>query len=163
MALRSTEDNNFTELVRRWLEQNGEIFVVVRYSHAAGARDYLFFSSFSDFRDLVSSLPPMADIIVFRDKQLPIRGIADDALLKRALNEIKDGEEYLLTEVERVDLRSTYYTEGISHDELCSEFKDFRGKEVAAGVMPEWSRRDCEEMQSAVKPFADGSVKSGIY
>jgi hypothetical protein len=163
MLLRSTKDSDFLNLVRVWLDSSGEAFVVIRRSHSAGAKDYLFVDSFVHFESLISSLPAMADVIVFRRRQLPIRGVADAALLERCLLEIPDGEEFLLLNLEPDSLETLSATGGESHAELESEFQEFMGKFVAVGRVPRFWEDDNEEMQSALAACADGSLKRGIY
>ena len=163
MLLRSVKDTGFLNLVRKWLDASGEIFVVVRYSHSAGAKDYLFINSFAHFESLISNLPAMADVIVFRRRQLPIRGVADAVLLERSLLEIPDGEEFMFLNLEPSSLRTLYATGGESHVELESEFQEFMGKFVVVGRVPQFWEDDNEDMQSALVPCADGSVKRGIY
>ena len=163
MLLRSTKDTGFLNLVSEWLDSSGEVFVVIRYSHSAGAKDYLFVDSFTRFESLIFSLPAMADVIVFRRRQLPIRGVADAVLLERSSLEIPDGEEFLLLNLEPNSLETLYATGGESRAELESEFQEFMGKFVAVGRVPRFWEDDNEEMQSALVACADGSVKRGIY
>src|SRR5262245_19878008 len=96
MTLRSAFDPAFLDQIKEWIEASGEVFVVIRYAYAAGAKDYLFMTSYEQFQSRLRTLRSMADVIVFRQTQLPIRGIADGALLARARAEIPDGEWWFL-------------------------------------------------------------------
>ena len=163
MLSRSVEDSEFMHLFREWLKASGEGFVVVRYSHSAGARDYFLIDSFARFEDVISRLPAMADVIAFRQRQLPIRGIAGERLLEQAMAEIPEGGEFLFLNLEPSSLQTLYASGGESHAELAATLKEFAGKYVAVGRYPRWYEDDNEDMQSGVVPSADGTVKRGVY
>ena len=163
MTLRSAFDPSFLAQVGRWIAAEGEVFVVIRYAYMAGSKDYLFVTSPEEFNRLVQSLPPMADVIVFRDTQLPIRGVADNALLNRALAEIPDGEYWFLL-CRHGDQPGDFTSEGDkSHEALRDAFKAFWGKHVAAGIDPPFHEADNPGMQSGITPMPDGRVRTGAY
>ena len=152
----------FLNQIKDWINLNGEIFVVIRYSHSAGARYYIIVNSFDEFRDLVAKLPTKANVIVFRQKQLPIRGQANNTLREQALDEIQDAE-YLLTSRGSYNPRALTSAEGVGQQEFIVDFEDFRGKSVAIGKMPFWNQADNENMVSALVPLPDGSIEVGVY
>ena len=163
MVLRSAFDTAFLGQVEDWIATKGEVFVVIRYAHQGGSKDFLFVTSYEQFRSLLDTLPPRADVIVFRDEQLPIRGIADDDLCNLALAAIPDGEWWLLICLER-DRWGHFTPEGNdSHQALKSVFEEYKGKRVAVGLDPPYHRRDNPGMQSGVIPMPDGSVLGGAY
>src|SRR3972149_10280374 len=96
MTLRSAFDSPFLGTISDWLEASGEVFVVIRYAYAAGAKAYLFIQSSQQLQALLRTLPPRSDVIVFRQRQLHIRGIADNALLEQATTAIPDGAWWFL-------------------------------------------------------------------
>ena len=161
----STTDKKFLATLETWLGSQHEILVMIRYSHAAGARDFEFFSSFQNVADRIRGLPLRASIIAFRQPQLPLRGIVDDGFISRCLSFIPNGSEYLIVEtVRRVYGRASWFHEGsgISHAELRDDLEECRGAPVAAGLYPEWFE-DTVDVISAYVPDEHGVVKSGVY
>jgi hypothetical protein len=160
MTLRSAFDPAFLEQVKEWIEASGEVFVVIRYAYAAGAKDYLFMTSYEQFQSRLGTLPSMADVIVFRQTQLPIRGVADGALLDRACADIPDGEWWFLVCPEE---DAGYYWGDKSHETLKETFEEYRGKFVAIGLEPPYHEEDNPNMQSGLIPMPDGTIKAGVY
>src|SRR6266496_2017638 len=157
MPLRSVFDPSFQQLVRDWLTANDELYIVVRYAYAGGARAYLFIRSFNQFQQLLTSLPPQADVLVFRQPQLPLRGRADDDLLQRALTTIPDDREWVLVRLDErltVDLRPVF---GDTHEELQAAIRGFWSQMIAVGLEPDWSAADHADLQSALVPLPDGT------
>ncbi len=72
---------HFVETVSDWLTASSELFVVLRYLRGAGAKDCAFIHNQDEFRQLIETCPTGTDIIVFRDRQLPIRGIVTKDLI----------------------------------------------------------------------------------
>lgn len=159
MTDRSVYDYAFLGEVSYWFETTDELFVAVRYAHAGGDRDYLFASSFEQILDLANILPPTTDIVVFRQKQLPYRGTADEQLLGTVLAEIPDGTEWLLLTLRREGEQDYTSKSGSTHEALRAAFGEFSGKHVMVGVAPTFSAADGEDAQSALVPFPDGSVR----
>jgi hypothetical protein len=163
MTLRSAFDPSFLAQIKQWIAAKGEVFVVIRYAYMAGSKDYLFVTSYEQFEQLIKTLPPMADVIVFRETQLPIRGIADDNLLNHALAEIQDGEYWFLL-CRSGDRPGDFSSEGDnSHEALRSAFKEFSGKYIAVGIDPPFHEADNSSMQSGFIPMPDGTIKTGAY
>jgi hypothetical protein len=65
--------------------------VLIRYSHAAGSKSFELFHSFSTLREKLSQLPPSTSVIVFKEPQLPLRGMVDDNFIAQCLSFISDG------------------------------------------------------------------------
>jgi hypothetical protein len=161
----SAQESNFLAQASRWIAETGEILALIRYSHAAGSKDFEFFSSADAFRDRLNGLAPRTCITVFRKRQLPLRGTVNDDFIRQALQLIPENQEYLIVGLERV----TYGTQswhpkaaGESHEELADDLRDFQGNPVAVGPYPPWLE-DNDEVVSAVIPNSDGSVTTGVY
>jgi len=155
----------FLGTLESWLSSQHEILVLFRYSHAAGSRDFEFFSSFQSLSDRIRELPPLTSVIAFRQPQLPLRGVVDDAFISLCLSSIPDGSEYLVAEtVRRVYGRRSWFHHdaGVSHAELRCDLEESRGTPVAAGLHPAWLE-DTEDVISAFVPDEHGVVRSGIY
>lgn len=160
MAMQSVLDRAFLTTVQRWIEEQGDIFVVVRYAASGGARDYFVINDFVNYRALLSSLPARADVIVFRQRQLPIRGIASSQLLSVAVAVIPDGVEWIVVTLsERDHGRVLDLWDGRSHQELTRLFNELRDTYIAAGEDPPWHTADSSNIQSGLIPLADGSVQ----
>lgn len=163
MVLRSALDPAFLMQVREWLDERGEVFVVIRYAYAAGSKDYLFVTSYEGFEKLLKTLPPRADVIVFREPQLPIRGIADESTLKRAITEIPDGDEWFLLCMEGNSPREFLTAGDNSHLALKDVFEELKGKHIAVGIDPPWHLADSPHMQSGRIPLPDGTIAGGAF
>ena len=161
----STTDPAFLGALERWLKQRGEILVLIRYSHAAGSKDFEFFTSYQSLLERIRELPPRSSITAFKEPQLPIRGVVSDELIARCLEIIPDDAEYLVVEtVRRVHGRRSWFHDyaGVTQSELRDDLEESRGVPVAVGLYPVWLD-DSENVISAVVPDEHGVPKIGIY
>jgi hypothetical protein len=142
-----------------------EILVLIRFSHAAGSKDFEFFSSHDLLCQKIFELPPLTSVFAFKQPQLPLRGIVDDDFILSCLRTIPDGSEYLLVETQlRIYGRASWYHNiaGTSHSELTEDLNDSRGLPVAVGVYPPWLE-DCDDVISAVVPNELDETTGGVY
>src|ERR1700678_3653578 len=103
-------DPKFLDTLKLWLAANPEILLLIRYSHAAGSKDFEFFTTFQSVYDRIGQLPPRTRVIAFRQPQLALRGVVDAAFIDRCLNTIPDRAEYLVVEtVRRVAGRASWF------------------------------------------------------
>jgi len=161
----SITDPEFLGTLQTWLRSQPEVLVLIRYSHAAGNREFEFFSSFQELSDRMRQLPHLACVTAFRQPQLPLRGIVDDEFIAKCLSRIPDGSEYLVVEtVRRVYGRKSWFHHdaGVSHAELRDDLAESRGVQVAAGLYPAWLE-DTDGVISAVVPDENGVARSGVY
>src|SRR5262245_31183819 len=86
---------HYLSKVSSWLRVSGEVFVVLRYLRAAGAKEYAFVRSDTELADLIRILPLGTDIIAFHDPQLPMRGVVDAAFIDQATEHLAEWKEYL--------------------------------------------------------------------
>lgn len=165
MSYASSTDKRFLATLNEWLQSQREILLLVRYSHAAGSKDFEFFSSFETLAERLRSLPPRTSIIAFRQPHLPIRGIVDDSFITTCLSSIPDGSEFLVAEtIRRTAGRASWFHHGAgeTHAELREELESLRGHTVAVGLYPPWLE-DTDNVISAVVPDEHGVVTTGIY
>jgi len=165
MSYPATTDPGFLQTLDSWFLTQPEVLLLIRYSHAAGTREYEFFRSFRDVTERLSKLPHLACITAFKQPQLPIRGVVDDHFIDQCLQNIPDSSEYLVTEtVRRVYGRMSWfhYGSGESHTSLREDLEECRGTPVAVGLHPPWLH-DTEEIISAVVPDEHGVVRTGVY
>jgi hypothetical protein len=165
MSFASATDRKFLGTLEAWLRSRPEVLLLTRYSHAAGAKDFEFFSSFQDLSERLRQLPPRTSVIAFKQPQLSLRGVVDDSFITKCLSSIPDGLEYLFVETERrvYGRRSWFhYDTGMSHAELRDDLEESRGVGVAVGLYPSWLE-DTDDVISAVVPDDQGVVTPGIY
>jgi hypothetical protein len=165
----STRDDRFWEVADAWLLQGGEILVMLRYSRAAGSRDWYFARDSEWLRSLIGPLPAETSVILFRQSHLPLRGTAGKELAESAEALLPDGVEFLVVQLEphrhhspTHSMEWTVSQAGESHAELREAIDDLSGHAVAIGQHPPFWQ-DNEDILEAIVPFADGSVKRGIY
>lgn len=161
----STNDLNFRATVENWLQENGEISVLIRYSHAGGNKEFEFFHSMQSFNERLQRMAPKTCVIVFREKQLPLRGKVDAHFIKIAVQTIQNAEEYLIAGLERVKYGAMswhQFISGVGLEELKESLCECEGEIVALGAYPSWLE-DNDEVVSAVVSEADGTVITGVY
>ena len=150
--------DRFIETVTTWIQAFGEVFIVLRYLRAAGAKDYAFARTAEDFRQLLDVLPIGTDVIVFRDPQLPLRGAVDDDFLVAAQSLIPDGAEYMYVTMEPLtskDIRA-FGEMGGTHACMEEDLSLHPGEEIAIGICPRFIEDDHEAMISASIGGIDG-------
>lgn len=148
----------FKSRVADWIAAGGEVFVVLRYLRSAGSKDYAFCHSKDDFMRVIGSVPDGTDIIVFRNKQLPFRGLCSPMFVDQVLRAIPDGEEYMAVanlSPSSSDLRC-HGRMGGTHRDLMEDLQDWMGQLVAVGPCPPFFEEDNETMISASKGGIDG-------
>ena len=126
----------------RWLAKNTPLFLDDFWQAAGGCTPQYFIRSVNDFLEIIS-LParPRRIVSVFRHLY-PIRGIADDQLLARALEGIRDDENYAIVSVDEsgcYPAESQDMAEGSKgHSDLQRDLQSVgvRGKLVAVGACP---------------------------
>src|SRR4051812_11871450 len=83
--------------LEEWLAETGELCVDIYLPKSAGGGNQYFVRSVEDLEALTSGQTWRELVVtVFRRLQYPLRGIADDSLLARALEEIPDGQWYTI-------------------------------------------------------------------
>lgn len=149
----------FIDRVADWLVQRGEVLVVLRYLHAAGAKDFALCRSRAEFERIIELVPRGTDIEAFRELQLPLRGVVTDHFIVDACNALRDADEYLLVTLARRpgSAISADFGMGETVAELCAELEEQRGMEVALGALPNFNVEDHEGLISRSKGGIDGS------
>jgi hypothetical protein len=59
-----TTDLKFLGTLESWLQSQPEILVLIRYSHAAGSRDFEFFSSFQSLSDRIRAFAKRRSVLI---------------------------------------------------------------------------------------------------
>jgi hypothetical protein len=165
MGYASATDPKFLGTLESWLRDLPEILVLIRYSHAAGNKDFEFFSSFGTLSSRIRQLAPRTSVVAFRQPQLPLRGLVDECFISSCLSRIPDGSEFLVLETTRraYGEMSWFHNEsGESHGELREALEESRGTPVAVGPYPP-QLEDSDDVVSAIVPDENGIVRPGVY
>jgi len=165
MSYASLTDERFLATLDEWLRSQREILLLIRYSYAAGSKDFEFFSSFETLTKRLHSLAPRTCVTAFRETQLPFRGVVDENFITACLSGISDGLEFLVAEtVPRKAGRALWFHHGAgeSHAELREELEGLQGHTVAVGLYPAWLE-DTDDVISAIMPDEGGAVTIGVY
>ncbi|MGH9522817.1 MAG: hypothetical protein ACRD3E_09825 [Terriglobales bacterium] len=161
----STKDNRFLAKVRSWIQSQGEVFATIRFSRAAGSKSFEFFTSFDAFSERLQELPQQTAVTVFRERQLPLRGVVDDAFIRECLNKIPDGAEFLVVETQQRTAGGQswfHHTAGETHAELSNGVEDSRDRFVAVGVYPVLDCGTADKVNALV-PDQNGVLSPGCY
>jgi hypothetical protein len=143
---------DFVEQVERWLEEEGEVFVVIVEPNGRETVYYAICSSIEQLTTAIAGLRPTSEIVVIKEKQLPMRGLADDAFLQRALAMVDEPEDFLILSLEGDKLLERDAFHGDRRGELEAMFDDFVGQRVAFGKLPHWFEPEAVESLQARIP-----------
>lgn len=148
----------FLDRAASWIEQAGEVLVILRYLRAAGAKDYAICRNIAEFRDLVDAAPLGTDIEVFKDAQLPLRGVVDEVFAASAFEMIPPRGDYLLISLEKRENSQVSRVALLDNcpDELRGTLAELMGVQAAFGPCPDFNVADHEELISASKGGIDG-------
>jgi len=132
-------DEQRKEKLNEWLNEIGELYVdVYQPNSGASSTDYLL-RSIQELEMLIAEQAwHSLTVTVFRKLQFPLRGIADNELLKKSLQVLPDNwYDVLLISDEGYYPSSCIHLGGRdSHQELRQEYSDFEGLMVGIGQNP---------------------------
>jgi hypothetical protein len=126
-------------MLHDWLQETGELYVDLSYPHSGGSNGSVhFIRSLGELRAIVASdTHPEVDISIFRAKQYPIRGVADEGVLAKAMEQIPDGQRFHILSAEADPLAPCAAIGwGDCHEELSEEFAQLAGRHVWVGQNP---------------------------
>ncbi|MCB9453820.1 MAG: hypothetical protein H6672_20505 [Anaerolineaceae bacterium] len=121
-----------------WLEETGELYVDVYFPHSGNSGTAYFIRSLNDLKSLVL-LQNWPEIVftVLRRLQFSLRGVADEQLLEKALQQIPDGHPYEIVNLRYYPENRNFCGSGKSHDELRRELSEVFGEIVGIGQEPD--------------------------
>jgi len=125
--------------LQAWLVESGELCVDIYLPKSGGGGVQYFVRSVSDLEALVLEQTWAKLVItVFRRLQYALRGIADDALLAKALQSVPDGQWYTFVVLEDYCYphRPRRWGSGNSHAEFRQEFSEVVGHPIGIGLNP---------------------------
>jgi len=132
-------DERDLALLYDWLQETGELFMDLDRPHSGGSNETIYFiRSLAQLRRIVTEEEhPEVSITIFREKQYPIRGEADETLMSEALDFIPDGEWFSIASPRDHPLAAcSIVGSGDSHAELREEFIRLSGKNIYFGRNP---------------------------
>jgi len=140
---KSALDPTFLNMVKHWIELDGEVYAIFELVRAGGVKWHYVFTSTNQFLSVLTSpalRSPSGVIDVYRHPQFPVRGWVDNAFVSRALSEIQDGQDWFLlsfdNEIEKGQTIGAYGDR--SHKALKQELQDNAGKYVMIGPDIHW-------------------------
>jgi hypothetical protein len=161
----ASTDPIFLCTLESWCAGQSEVLALIRFRRGGGSREYRLFSSYSALLEMIHGAPAGACITVFRNPNLPLRGVVDEEFIKKCLAGMPDGAEYVMFEtVQTVAGKGSWYHygSGQSHAELKDDLEQSLGLPVVLGYHPSMSA-DPTEAVDGVVPDADGAVRAGPY
>jgi hypothetical protein len=165
MSFKSAASQEYLKTVENWLGGQTEVLILIRYSRAAGNKDFELYKSFAAVLERLRQLPAETCVTVFRNPQLQLRGTVDDEFIGKCLSRVPDGTEYAVVDMALTRSgRSSFFnfSAGESHDELRQDLESRRGEYVAVGEYPAW-QEDTPDVISGYVPAEDGKMKRGVY
>ncbi len=131
------ENLDFIKKVNDWLNEQDEVFIIIR-DDRYGNHQYAVAKSYPQFFEIINTLPERTDMFVFKEQQLPLRGISNDSFLEQALMELDTPKDFLILSIEDENYQMNDSFHGDMNWELKAKFDDFLGQQVAFGEMPPW-------------------------
>jgi hypothetical protein len=122
-----------------WLSETGELYLDLDRPHSGGSKNSLHFvRNLAELRVIISNETwPEIDISIFRAKQYPIRGFADEKLLATAMEQIPDSQYFTILSVGADPLAPCGAIGwGSGHRELREEFARLERRQVWVGQDP---------------------------
>jgi hypothetical protein len=143
-------------ILEEWFNQSSELFVEVHIPRSGGAGFFCALTSYLQYKDLIARVSPGSVLFVLRDQQLQVRGVVDDSLISQALEQISDGEDYIIIEPCVYPNSASHLGDGNTHAELKNELEGLRGVSVWVGLeldMPDtyWEENTAEDVLIVAK------------
>lgn len=126
-------------LLHDWLQQTGELYVDLDRPHSGGRNNSThFIHSLKELKRIVSRETwPDISIEIFRERQYPVRGLADEALLAAAQEYIPDHQWFsILSPGDDLLASFDVVGQGDCHDELREELDRLKGRSIRLGKDP---------------------------
>jgi len=165
MSYPPTTDKTFLGTLEAWFRTQPEILVLIRVRCGAGSKDFELFCSFEALLSRIYELRAGTCVTVFKQPQLPIRGVVDEAFIDKCLSNIPEGAEYLMVETVKTFAGKAswfHYGSDVTLAGLRDDLQESRGRPVAVGIYPPVLEQN-DDIIDAVVPDADGIVRAGPY
>lgn len=132
-------DERDLALLYDWLQQTGELYIDLDRPHSGGDNSSVYFiGALAQLKEIVAGEKHReVSITIFREKQYPIRGLADERLMRQALGYIPDGEWFSIVSLgDRASDPCKVVGFGDTHAELQGDFARLEGQSVRFGRNP---------------------------
>ncbi len=136
----SATDPRFLNLVKDWIEKDGEVYVMCWFHSAAGTKHAWLLTSFAHFVSSLDSVHGRCSVDVYRHPHFPIRGVVNDELIQKALAQFPEGEAWYLMAFEGREAQGTPCNEygDESRTALAETLKHHVGKYIVIGPDVHW-------------------------
>jgi hypothetical protein len=126
------------ERLNAWLAESSELYVAVYRVRGGGSGDAYFCRGVAEIEELLAKQTwPKVVVHIFHRIQYPLRGVANQELLAKALEQIPDGEWFHFVSLDHYYPSScSWCGSGNSHTELRQEFAEIIGERVGIGYDP---------------------------
>lgn len=136
---KSATDPQFLNVVKEWIENDGEVYLMLWFHAAGGTQHHWLPNSFDHFISILNSVHGHCSADVYRHPHFPIRGIVNDDFIQQALAGFPDGEDWFLMAFEQEnDPRITSAEGDKSHVALVEKLRRHVGKFVVIGPDMHW-------------------------
>jgi hypothetical protein len=108
-------------LLNDWLVETNELLADVDIPHSGGNHKIYIIKSLLELRQLLAEQTwPEIHVVIFRDRQYPLRGTVDATFIRRALESIVDGQHYTIVKFGEYPIPCEWLDDGKSHEQLNS-------------------------------------------
>jgi hypothetical protein len=121
-----------------WLLETGELYVHVgSYYDRATANSY-FIAQIGQLKTLLSSQSPASsfEIYIFRKRQYPVRGIANQSMADQVWRNLRYGRWYTIVSIETYPKPIYYLAAGKDYSALKRDIAELEGRMIAIGSEP---------------------------
>ena len=126
------------KVLNTWLAESGELYVAVYPVHGGSSGDAYFCRNVKEIEELLTKQTwPEVVVHIFRRVQYALRGVANEELLTKALEQIPDGEWFHFVSLDcYYPSKCRWCGSGNSHTELRHEFAEIIGQQIGIGYDP---------------------------
>jgi hypothetical protein len=139
----SALDPKFLNVVKDWIDQDGEVYAMYWFVKTGGAKAHHLFNSYDQFFETLTSLSLgrlYCTVDVYRRPQFPVRGWVNEDFIKRTLLEIPDKQDWFLVGFDN-DIGQGQVIGAFGDNNpktLIEELNNYRGKYVIIGPDIHW-------------------------
>jgi hypothetical protein len=156
MDIPDVRDPAVQTTVQTWLNETGELFVELYYPRSGGSGWSYLLTSPPDLNHLVEQARDGGYFFLLRQQQFPLRGIVDDVFVRQVIATIRDGDDYLITDLAVYPQHVSFYGDGQTHKQLLADLHELRGVMVGVGREPDtnpayWKQDVREDRLTAIK------------
>ena len=151
-------------LLSDWLAETNELLVYIDLPHSGGRQELYFIKSLLELRAVLAQQTwPEIRVMIFRDRQYPIRGLVTDSFITTALESIPDGQHYVIIKLGEYPSSSCeWLDDGNSHEQLKGQLDKLKDEMVGIGEEP-WDTTNLRTLNSHTRVFSFSVSKNQNY